>query len=112
MNVSSYLNVPIDDILSVPFLFFSRHPTGGSFIRPNKVNFGVGFLTAVKNRYVLEDGPEEDGKEQIVIIGNKPVETIGFDSIIKQQRYVGLLAAELTLTVSSLFRIKVQWTIC
>uniref|UniRef100_A0A8C7AI78 Tubulin-specific chaperone E n=1 Tax=Neovison vison TaxID=452646 RepID=A0A8C7AI78_NEOVI len=65
--------------------FKCRHPTGGSFIRPNKVNFGVGFLTAVKNRYVLEDGPEEDGKEQIVIIGNKPVETIGFDSIIKQQ---------------------------
>uniref|UniRef100_A0A7N5KNI0 Tubulin-specific chaperone E n=1 Tax=Ailuropoda melanoleuca TaxID=9646 RepID=A0A7N5KNI0_AILME len=65
--------------------FKCRHPTGGSFIRPNKVNFGVDFLTAVKNRYVLEDGPEEDGKEQIVIIGNKPVETIGFDSIIKQQ---------------------------
>uniref|UniRef100_A0A673TI65 Tubulin-specific chaperone E n=1 Tax=Suricata suricatta TaxID=37032 RepID=A0A673TI65_SURSU len=65
--------------------FKCRHPTGGSFIRPNKVNFGVDFLTAVKNRYMLEDGPEEDGKDQIVIIGNKPVETIGFDSVIKQQ---------------------------
>ncbi|XP_044095259.1 tubulin-specific chaperone E isoform X2 [Neovison vison] len=71
--------------------FKCRHPTGGSFIRPNKVNFGVGFLTAVKNRYVLEDGPEEDGKEQIVIIGNKPVETIGFDSIIKQQSQLSKL---------------------
>ena len=64
----------------------SSHPTGGSFIRPNKVNFGVDFLTAVKNRYVLKDGPEEDGKEQIVKIANRPVETIGFDSIRKQQR--------------------------
>ncbi|XP_047557381.1 tubulin-specific chaperone E isoform X2 [Lutra lutra] len=71
--------------------FKCRHPTGGSFIRPNKVNFGVGFLTAVKNRYVLEDGPEEDGKEQIVIIGNKPVETIGFDSVIKQQSQLSKL---------------------
>ncbi|XP_058552186.1 tubulin-specific chaperone E isoform X2 [Neofelis nebulosa] len=65
--------------------FKCRHPTGGSFVRPNKVNFGVDFLTAVNNRYVLEDGPEEDGKEQLVTIGNKPVETIGFDSVIKQQ---------------------------
>uniref|UniRef100_A0A8C8XQ06 Tubulin-specific chaperone E n=2 Tax=Panthera TaxID=9688 RepID=A0A8C8XQ06_PANLE len=65
--------------------FKCRHPTGGSFVRPNKVNFGVDFLTAVNNRYVLEDGPEEDGKEQPVTIGNKPVETIGFDSVVKQQ---------------------------
>ncbi|KAF6274816.1 tubulin folding cofactor E [Rhinolophus ferrumequinum] len=71
--------------------FKCRHPTGGSFVRPNKVNFGVDFLTAIKKRYVLEDGPEEDGKEQIVTIGNKPVETIGFDSIIKQQRYCNVL---------------------
>uniref|UniRef100_A0A671GC59 Tubulin folding cofactor E n=1 Tax=Rhinolophus ferrumequinum TaxID=59479 RepID=A0A671GC59_RHIFE len=68
-----------------------RHPTGGSFVRPNKVNFGVDFLTAIKKRYVLEDGPEEDGKEQIVTIGNKPVETIGFDSIIKQQSQLSKL---------------------
>lgn len=60
-------------------------PNRRLFIRPNKVNFGIDFLTAVKNRYILEDGPEEDGKEQVVVIGNKPVETIGFDSVIKQQ---------------------------
>ncbi|XP_075851595.1 tubulin-specific chaperone E isoform X2 [Microcebus murinus] len=71
--------------------FKCRHPTGGSFVRPNKVNFGIDFLTAVKNRYVLEDGPEEDGKEQIVIIGSKPVETIGFDSVIKQQSQLSKL---------------------
>ncbi|XP_023405064.1 tubulin-specific chaperone E [Loxodonta africana] len=71
--------------------FKCRHPTGGSFIRPNKVNFGVDFLTAVKNRYALEDGPEGDRKEQVVIIGNKPVETVGFDSIIKQQSQLSKL---------------------
>ncbi|XP_008588204.1 PREDICTED: tubulin-specific chaperone E [Galeopterus variegatus] len=61
------------------------HPTGGSFIRPNKVNFGIDFITAIKNRYVLEDGPEEDGKEEVITIGNKLVETVGFDTVIKQQ---------------------------
>ncbi|XP_039320233.2 tubulin-specific chaperone E isoform X1 [Saimiri boliviensis] len=71
--------------------FNCRHPTGGSFIRPKKVNFGTDFLTAVKNRYVLEDELEEDGKEQIVTIGNKPVETIGFDSIMKQQSQLSKL---------------------
>ncbi|XP_021574185.1 LOW QUALITY PROTEIN: tubulin-specific chaperone E-like [Carlito syrichta] len=71
--------------------FKCRHPTGGSFIRPNKVNFGTDFLTAVKNRYMLEDGPEDDGKEQVVTIGNKPVETVGFDSIVKQQSQLSKL---------------------
>ncbi|KAF4018775.1 hypothetical protein G4228_010906 [Cervus hanglu yarkandensis] len=71
--------------------FKCRHPTGGSFIRPNKVNFGVDFLTAIKNRYVLEDEPKEEETEQIVIIGNKPVETIGFDSVIKQQSQLSKL---------------------
>uniref|UniRef100_A0A8C4KU01 Tubulin-specific chaperone E n=1 Tax=Equus asinus TaxID=9793 RepID=A0A8C4KU01_EQUAS len=71
--------------------FKCRHPTGGSFIRPNKVNFGVDFLTALKNRYVLEDGPEEDGKEQIVTIGNRTVQTVGFDSVIKRQSQLNKL---------------------
>ncbi|XP_060262711.1 tubulin-specific chaperone E isoform X1 [Ovis aries] len=71
--------------------FKCRHPTAGSFIRPNKVNFGVDFLTAIKNRYVLEDEPKEEETEQIVIIGNKPVETIGFDSVIKQQSQLSKL---------------------
>lgn len=45
------------------------------------------FLTAIKNRYMVEDGlSEDDEQEYTVTIGNKPVETVGFDSIIKQQR--------------------------
>nr|KAF6400071.1 tubulin folding cofactor E [Molossus molossus] len=69
--------------------FKCSHPTGGSFIRPSKVSFGVDFLTALRNRY--EDGPEECGKKEIVTIGKKPVETIGFDSVIKKQRCSGVL---------------------
>ncbi|XP_074118552.1 tubulin-specific chaperone E isoform X3 [Sminthopsis crassicaudata] len=70
--------------------FKCRHPTGGSFIRPNRVNFGVDFLTAIKNRYGLENTKEEDGNEMIVI-GNKPVETVGFDSIKKFQSQLNRL---------------------
>lgn len=62
----------------------SSHPTGGSFIRPHKANFGVDFLTALRDRY--EDEPEDDTKKQIVTIGNIPVEAIGFGSVIKKQR--------------------------
>nr|XP_013011781.1 tubulin-specific chaperone E isoform X2 [Cavia porcellus] len=72
--------------------FKCRHPTGGSFIRPNKVNFGMDFLTAIKNRYMVEDGlSEDDEQEYTVTIGNKPVETVGFDSIIKQQSQLSKL---------------------
>uniref|UniRef100_H0WW96 Tubulin-specific chaperone E n=2 Tax=Otolemur garnettii TaxID=30611 RepID=H0WW96_OTOGA len=71
--------------------FKCSHPTGGSFIRPNKVNFGIDFLTAVKNRYALEDGPEENRKEEVVLIGSKPVETVGFDSVIKLQSQLSKL---------------------
>ncbi|ELK32111.1 PREDICTED: tubulin-specific chaperone E [Myotis davidii] len=63
--------------------FKCSHPTGGSFIRPHKANFGVDFLTALRDRY--EDEPEDDAKKQIVTIGNIPVETIGFGSVIKKQ---------------------------
>ncbi|XP_074079078.1 tubulin-specific chaperone E isoform X2 [Macrotis lagotis] len=70
--------------------FKCRHPTGGSFIRPNRVNFGVDFLTAIKNRYGLENTKQEDGIEMIVI-GNKPVETIGFDSVKKFQSQLSRL---------------------
>ncbi|XP_019405380.1 PREDICTED: tubulin-specific chaperone E [Crocodylus porosus] len=66
--------------------FKCRHPTGGSFIRPDKVNFGVGFLTAVKNRYGLND--EQDvayGKDNVLVLGKKTVELVGFDSILEEQ---------------------------
>nr|XP_042134159.1 tubulin-specific chaperone E isoform X2 [Peromyscus maniculatus bairdii] len=65
--------------------FKCRHPTGGSFVRPNKVNFGVDFLTALKKRYVLEDGSDDDGKSYSLKVGSKQVQTVGFDNITKKQ---------------------------
>lgn len=37
------------------------------------------------NNYVLEDGQKENEKYQIVMIDNKPVEIMGFESVMKQQ---------------------------
>ncbi|KAG9339026.1 hypothetical protein JZ751_024221 [Albula glossodonta] len=34
--------------------FTCRHPTGGSFVRPKKVSFGVDFLTAMKQQYEMD----------------------------------------------------------
>uniref|UniRef100_A0A3Q2YUT6 Tubulin-specific chaperone E n=1 Tax=Hippocampus comes TaxID=109280 RepID=A0A3Q2YUT6_HIPCM len=34
--------------------FTCRHPTGGSFVRPSKVSFGVDFLSAVRREYASE----------------------------------------------------------
>ncbi|XP_025965673.1 tubulin-specific chaperone E [Dromaius novaehollandiae] len=72
--------------------FKCRHPRGGSFIRPNKANFGVDFLTAVKDRYGLND--EQDvhhGKESTLVFGKKTVEFVGMDSIIEQQSQLNQL---------------------
>ncbi|NXH77691.1 TBCE protein, partial [Hydrobates tethys] len=71
--------------------FKCRHPRGGSFIRPNKANFGVDFLTAVKDRYGLNDEQEvQHGTENTLVFGKKTVEFVGMDSIAEQQRQVQL----------------------
>lgn len=70
-------------------LLFSRHPRGGSFIRPNKANFGVDFLTAVKDRYGLDEKQDaQNGIENTHVIGKKTVEFVGKDSIEKKLRQV------------------------
>ncbi|NXO01253.1 TBCE protein, partial [Rhinopomastus cyanomelas] len=67
--------------------FKCRHPKGGSFIRPNKANFGVDFLTAVKGQYGLNS---DNGRDNTVVFGKKTVKFVGMDSIAKQQRQVQL----------------------
>ncbi|KAJ7426518.1 tubulin-specific chaperone E [Willisornis vidua] len=70
--------------------FKCRHPKGGSFIRPNKANFGVDFLTAVKDRYGLNDKQDvQYGTENTVVFGTKTVEFVGMDSVAEQQRQRG-----------------------
>uniref|UniRef100_A0A8C0HSQ0 Tubulin-specific chaperone E n=1 Tax=Buteo japonicus TaxID=224669 RepID=A0A8C0HSQ0_9AVES len=68
--------------------FKCRHPRGGSFIRPNKANFGVDFLTAVKDRYGLNDQGVQHGTENTLVLGKKTVEFVGMDSVAEQQRQV------------------------
>ncbi|NWX60034.1 TBCE protein, partial [Promerops cafer] len=71
--------------------FKCRHPKGGSFIRPNKANFGVDFLTAVKDRYGLNDKQDvQYGTGNTVVFGTKTVEFVGMDSVAEQQRQVQL----------------------
>eukprot|EP00076_Gallus_gallus_P048955 XP_423980.4 LOW QUALITY PROTEIN: tubulin-specific chaperone E [Gallus gallus] len=66
--------------------FKCRHPRGGSFIRPNKANFGVDFLTAVKGRYGLNEKQDaQNGIENTCVFGKKTVEFVGRDSIEKKQ---------------------------
>ncbi|GAB1301430.1 Tubulin-specific chaperone E [Apodemus speciosus] len=67
------------------------HPTGGSFVRPNKVNFGEDFLTALKKRYVLKDGPDDEEKSCSLKVGSKQVQTIGFEHITKKQSHLRAL---------------------
>uniref|UniRef100_A0A8B9J1H9 Tubulin-specific chaperone E n=1 Tax=Amazona collaria TaxID=241587 RepID=A0A8B9J1H9_9PSIT len=72
--------------------FKCRHPRGGSFIRPNKANFGVDFLTAVKNRYGLNDEQDaQHGTENTLVFGKKTVEFVGMDSIAQQQSQLNQL---------------------
>ncbi|XP_052012160.1 tubulin-specific chaperone E [Apodemus sylvaticus] len=71
--------------------FKCRHPTGGSFVRPNKVNFGEDFLTALKKRYVLKDGPDDEEKSCSLKVGSKQVQTIGFEHITKKQSHLRAL---------------------
>ncbi|KAG9484057.1 hypothetical protein GDO78_009778 [Eleutherodactylus coqui] len=66
--------------------FTCSHPTGGSFIRPKKANFGVSFLTAVTKRY----GPGCDWNEAMVI-GKKTVELVGFESVQEKQSQLNAL---------------------
>lgn len=67
------------------FVFFSvsSHATGGSFVRPKKVSFGVDFLSAVKQRYEMELD-QAVGTE--VTISTKTVTMVGFESILEKQR--------------------------
>ncbi|XP_014118894.1 PREDICTED: tubulin-specific chaperone E isoform X2 [Pseudopodoces humilis] len=72
--------------------FTCRHPKGGSFIRPNKANFGVDFLTAVKDRYGLNDQQDvQYGTGDTVVFGRKTVEFVGMDSVAEQQRQLNKL---------------------
>uniref|UniRef100_A0A1A8BTV6 Tubulin-specific chaperone E n=1 Tax=Nothobranchius kadleci TaxID=1051664 RepID=A0A1A8BTV6_NOTKA len=49
--------------------FTCRHPTGGSFVRPEKASFGVDFLTAVRREYEFDT--EEELSQEVIISSKK-----------------------------------------
>ncbi|MCJ8737494.1 hypothetical protein PDJAM_G00024680 [Pangasius djambal] len=67
--------------------FTCSHPTGGSFVRPKKVSFGVDYLSAVKQRYEME---LDQAIGQEVTISTKTVKMVGFESILEKQRVENL----------------------
>uniref|UniRef100_A0A8C2SS14 Tubulin-specific chaperone E n=1 Tax=Coturnix japonica TaxID=93934 RepID=A0A8C2SS14_COTJA len=84
--------------------FKCRHPRGGSFIRPNKANFGVDFLTAIKGRYGLNENQNgQNGIENTCVFGNKTVEFVGRDSIEKKQSGNKMKFPSTSISVSNAF---------
>ncbi|KAJ8246138.1 hypothetical protein GJAV_G00264040 [Gymnothorax javanicus] len=57
--------------------FTCRHPTGGSFVRPKKVNFGVDFLTAMRAQY--EPELDQVTSEELTI-ASRTVERVGLEN--------------------------------
>lgn len=67
--------------------FTCRHPTGGSFVRPKKVSFGVDFLSAVKERYELE---LDQAISKETTLSTREVELVGFNSVLEEQQIKNL----------------------
>ncbi|XP_053567052.1 tubulin-specific chaperone E isoform X2 [Bombina bombina] len=66
--------------------FTCSHPTGGSFIRPKKADFGVDFLTALNKRYGLKVEQTEE-----LVLGKRTVELVGFESVHEEQSQLNKL---------------------
>ena len=76
----------------------SCRPGSGSFVRPKKLNTGVTFLQAVRQRYGAEPaaatggGAGDDLEEEMFVVGEASritkVHIIGKEKITKKQRYI------------------------
>ena len=68
-------------------LFFNRDGHG-SFLRPNKINFGITLKEAIKRRY--DDHPEEVTQDDMYVLGGGTqktlVEVIGFNKVHEKLR--------------------------
>uniref|UniRef100_A0AAY4EMW3 Tubulin-specific chaperone E n=1 Tax=Denticeps clupeoides TaxID=299321 RepID=A0AAY4EMW3_9TELE len=64
--------------------FTCRHPTSGSFVRPQKVSFGVDYLTAVMKRY---QGDLEEVMNEEITISRKTIEWKGVGKVLQKQRW-------------------------
>ncbi|XP_066992591.1 tubulin-specific chaperone E isoform X4 [Anabrus simplex] len=74
--------------------FKTRHPTSGSFVRPEKVNFGQSCMAAIRSRYggVENAGIDEDNWAVVQKqINARFLEMVGLDKISKIQSEFGKL---------------------
>lgn len=69
------------------------HPTSGSFVRREKVNTGRSCVTAIIERYGLNN--EAMNKENLQLlkraINASLLEMVGFEKINKKQRYLHII---------------------
>ncbi|XP_037621753.1 tubulin-specific chaperone E-like [Sebastes umbrosus] len=56
--------------------FTCRHPKGGSFVRPEKVSFGVDYLTVVQQLYQIDS---EEVLSETISISSKKLKWAGFE---------------------------------
>ncbi|XP_035022950.1 tubulin-specific chaperone E [Hippoglossus stenolepis] len=59
--------------------FTCRHATGGSFVRPAKVSFGVDYLTAVRQAY--DNDPDKLLSDTVSAMFKKPIQERSFQSL-------------------------------
>uniref|UniRef100_UPI00398F683F tubulin-specific chaperone E isoform X2 n=1 Tax=Pristiophorus japonicus TaxID=55135 RepID=UPI00398F683F len=73
--------------------FQCSHPTGGSFVRPQKASFGIDFLSALKDRYGHEGNQGiQDSQGNPLCWGKRPIELMGDrDTEVKQRWFDALL---------------------
>lgn len=89
-------------------MFACSHPTSGSFVRPNKVNFGKSFIEALHDRYGKIEGhtaglDEKEVAEMKKSLNAPLLEFVGFDKVNSKQRYVIILIFLICLKVFCLF---------
>ncbi|MFT7807043.1 tubulin-specific chaperone E isoform X1 [Arapaima gigas] len=72
--------------------FSCRHPSGGSFIRPTKVSFGVSYVAALRRRY--EAATDCSGGEQLKI-STRTVEMVGFEDLSEKKKVENLTSVSL-----------------
>ncbi|CAK8694854.1 tubulin-specific chaperone E-like isoform X2 [Clavelina lepadiformis] len=67
--------------------FSCKHPTGGSFVRPHKINHGISICDAIKERYTEQGSVVSTEETNLFIVvegGLKKVETVGMEKVQKQ----------------------------
>ncbi|XP_066992589.1 tubulin-specific chaperone E isoform X2 [Anabrus simplex] len=87
--------------------FKTRHPTSGSFVRPEKVNFGQSCMAAIRSRYggVENAGIDEDNWAVVQKqINARFLEMVGLDKISKIQSDNRLMLPENPIELQDAFR--------